>query len=249
MWNQVYNPLNSEFLSTLAAAIPVRHAAGPAGHPARSGAHFRSADRARGPQILGRHDHLHHAGGHGHPRRRFSAVVIGFFPIGWIVLNVIFLYQLTKETGAFETLQQTIGSVTPDRRLQLLLIAFCFGCIFFEGRLGIRHAGCPSPPLSLIGLRLLSPLAASGLSLHREHSGRSPMARLGHARSRVPRRASTGIDPGPARRDGRTAIAVLLSLIVPFWLIWGLRGAGAGNDGDLARDPCLRRLLCDPAIS
>ena len=46
--------------------------------------------------------------------------VTGFFPIGWIVLNVIFLYRLTVERGAFETLQTTIGGVTNDRRLQLL---------------------------------------------------------------------------------------------------------------------------------
>src|SRR6185312_7512330 len=51
----------------------------------------------------------------------------GLLPIGWIVLNVIFLYQLTEERGVFITLQRAIAGVTSDRRLQLLLIAFCFG--------------------------------------------------------------------------------------------------------------------------
>lgn len=50
--------------------------------------------------------------------------VTGFFPIGWIILNIIFLYRLTVEKGQFAKLRQTIGSVTDDRRIQLLLIAF-----------------------------------------------------------------------------------------------------------------------------
>ena len=56
----------------------------------------------------------------------------GLFPIGWIVLNVIFLYQLTNERGLFDALQKSITNVTEDRRLQLLLVAFSFGA-FFEG--------------------------------------------------------------------------------------------------------------------
>src|SRR5205085_12589377 len=88
--------------------------------------------------------------------------VTGFFPIGWIVLNVIFLYRLTVEKGAFETLQTTIGGVTKDRRLQLLLIAFSFGA-FFEAASGF---GTPVAVTSanLIGLGF-SPVAASGRSL------------------------------------------------------------------------------------
>jgi len=62
-------------------------------------------------------------------------IATGLFPIGWIVLNVLFLYQLTVESGIFVTLQQTIAGVTADRRLQLLLIAFAFGA-FFEGASG-----------------------------------------------------------------------------------------------------------------
>ncbi len=59
----------------------------------------------------------------------------GLFPIGWIVLNVIFMYQLTVETGRFTVLQHSLTGITQDRRLQLLLIAFCFGA-FFEGAAG-----------------------------------------------------------------------------------------------------------------
>lgn len=63
-------------------------------------------------------------------RATLLGAVTGFFPIGWIVLNVIFLYRLTVEKGAFATLQSMIGGVTEDRRLQLLLIAFSFGAFF-----------------------------------------------------------------------------------------------------------------------
>src|SRR5258708_9091467 len=89
-------------------------------------------------------------------------VVVGFFPIGWIVLNVIFLYRITVETGRFELLKRAIGGVTEDRRLQLLLIAFAFGA-FFEGASRFRTPVAITGA-GLIGLRLL-PLAASGLSL------------------------------------------------------------------------------------
>ncbi len=59
----------------------------------------------------------------------------GLFPIGWIVLNIIFLYQLTEQNGSFKVLQDSIAGITEDRRLQLLLIAFAFGA-FFEGAAG-----------------------------------------------------------------------------------------------------------------
>ena len=73
-------------------------------------------------------------------RATVLGAVTGFFPIGWIVLNVIFLYRLTVEKGVFQTLQTTIGGVTEDRRLQLLLIAFSFGA-FFEGASGFGTPG------------------------------------------------------------------------------------------------------------
>jgi len=66
----------------------------------------------------------------------------GLMPIGWIILNVIFLYQLTERKGQFAVLRESISGITTDRRLQLLLIAFCFGA-FFEGAGGF---GTPVAP-------------------------------------------------------------------------------------------------------
>src|ERR1041385_7282945 len=59
----------------------------------------------------------------------------GLFPIGWIVIWAVALYRLTVETGKFEIIKQSIGSLTQDRRLQALLIAFAFGA-FMEGAAG-----------------------------------------------------------------------------------------------------------------
>jgi L-lactate transport len=59
----------------------------------------------------------------------------GLFPIGWIVLSAIFLYNLTVETGQFEVLKASVGALTSDRRLQALLVAFAFGA-FLEGAAG-----------------------------------------------------------------------------------------------------------------
>ena len=143
--------------------------------------------------------------------------VTGFFPIGWIILNVIFLYRLTVEKGWFQILQQSIGGITPDRRLQLLLIAFCFGA-FFEGASGF------GTPVAVTGAILMglgfSPLAASGLSLI---ANTAPVA-YGALGTPIQGLASvTGIDPYIlGAMVGRQL--PFFSLIVPFWLIWAFSG-------------------------
>ena len=150
-------------------------------------------------------------------RATMLGIVTGFFPIGWIVLNVIFLYRLTVEKGAFETLQNTIGGVTTDRRLQLLLIAFSFGA-FFEGASGFGTPVAVTGAI-LIGLGF-SPLAASGLSLI---ANTAPVA-YGALGTPIAGLASvTGIDPFLlGAMVGRQL--PFFSLIVPFWLIWAFAG-------------------------
>ncbi len=86
----------------------------------------------------------------------------GFFPIGWIVVNTIFLYRLTVDKGYFAVFQYSMGRITSDRRLQLIIIAFCFGA-FFEGAAGFGTPVAVSAAM-LMGLGF-SPLAASSLSL------------------------------------------------------------------------------------
>ena len=59
----------------------------------------------------------------------------GLFPIGWIVFAAVFLYTLTVEAGQFEKIKSSVAALSPDRRIQALLIAFCFGA-FLEGCAG-----------------------------------------------------------------------------------------------------------------
>ena len=150
-------------------------------------------------------------------RASLLGVVAGFFPIGWIVLNVIFLYQLTVATGQFELLKRAVGGVTEDRRLQLLLIAFSFGA-FFEGASGF------GTPVAITGSVLIglgfSPLAASGLSLI---ANTAPVA-YGALGTPIQGLASvTGLDPYILGAMVGRQLPVF-SLIVPFWVVWAFAG-------------------------
>src|SRR6478735_7414656 len=214
MWSQVYNPLGNEWLSTLVAAIPVvvllvLIASGKVkAHIAAAIALIAAiciaiwAFTMPAPLAL---------------RASVFGLVTGFFPIGWIVLNVIFLYRLAVEKGSFELLQRTIGNVSPDRRIQLLLIAFSFGA-FFEGASGF------GTPVAVTGAMLMglgfSPLAAAGLSLI---ANTAPVA-YGALGTPIQGLASvTGLDPYLlGAMVGRQL--PIFSLIVPFWLIWAFAG-------------------------
>ena len=157
MWNQVYNPFNNAVLSTVAAAIPVVVLLGMIASN-KVKVHIAAIIALILANLVAIFIFTMPAGLS--IRASLLGVVTGFFPIGWIVLNVIFLYRLTVERGVFETLQNTIGGVTRDRRLQILLIAFSFGA-FFEGASGFGTPVAVTAAI-LIGLGF-SPLAASGL--------------------------------------------------------------------------------------
>ena len=214
MWSQVYNPFGNTVLSTIAAALPVvtllvliasnkvkAHIAAIVALVVANLVAIVIFTMPIGMSL----------------RATVLGAVTGFFPIGWIVLNVIFLYRLTVEKGAFETLQNTIGSVTNDRRLQLLLIAFSFGA-FFEGASGFGTPVAVTGAI-LIGLGF-SPLAASGLSLI---ANTAPVA-YGALGTPIAGLASvTDIDPFLlGAMVGRQL--PFFSLIVPFWLIWAFAG-------------------------
>jgi lactate permease len=141
----------------------------------------------------------------------------GFFPIGWIILNVIFLYRLTVEKGWFEIIQHSIGGVTQDRRLQLLLIAFSFGA-FFEGAAGFGTPVAVTAAI-LIGLRF-SPLAAAGLSLI---ANTAPVAYGALGTPILGLAQSTGLDADLlGAMVGRQL--PFFAVLVPFWLICAFAG-------------------------
>ena len=214
MWNQLYDPLGSKALSTIAAALPVvTLLVLIASNKVK--AHLAAVLALIVANLVAIFIFTMPAGMS--LRATVLGAVTGFFPIGWIVLNVIFLYRLTVEKGVFETLQKTIGGVTADRRLQLLLIAFSFGA-FFEGASGFGTPVAVTGAI-LIGLGF-SPLAASGLSLI---ANTAPVA-FGALGTPIAGLASvTGYDPYIlGAMVGRQL--PFFSLIVPFWLIWAFAG-------------------------
>src|SRR5204862_289656 len=100
-----------------------------------------------------------------------NGAAFGLFPIGWIVLAAIFLYNLTVETGQFEIVKHSVMSLSDDRRVQALLIAFCFGA-FIEGAAGFGTPVAISAALMMgAGFR---PLHAAGLPEARAASPFSP---------------------------------------------------------------------------
>src|SRR5262249_31807951 len=159
VWTQQYDPLHNAFLSTVVAALPVVTLLGCiAALPIRT--HYSAAIGLlialivavwafRMPVTMSL------------ASAAFGAAY-GMFPIGWIILNVIFLYQLTVKKELFEVLRNSLAHLTPDPRLQLILIAFAFGG-FVEGLAGF------GAPVAITGAILIQlgfrPLQASCLAL------------------------------------------------------------------------------------
>ena len=159
IWSQNYDPLGSAGLSTLMATVPLLVLLGGLAffHLRAPVAALLGLAAALLVAVLGfgmPAGLALHAAGYG--------AAYGLMPIGWIVLNIIFLYQLTEERGQFSVLRDSIAGITADSRLQLLLIAFCFGA-FFEGAAGF------GTPVAVTGAMLIglgfTRLQAAGLSL------------------------------------------------------------------------------------
>ncbi|HLR07604.1 MAG TPA: L-lactate permease [Pyrinomonadaceae bacterium] len=213
-WSQGYDPLGNAVLSTALAALPILVLLGSLG-VLRIKAHYAA--------LLGLGTSLIVAV----VVFRMPAAMIlasagyggayGLFPIGWIVLNVIFLYQLTNECGLFERLRHSITGLTQDRRLQLLLVAFSFGA-FIEGACGFGTPVAVTGAI-LIGLGF-SPLSASGLSLI---ANTAPVAFGALGAPLIGLQGVTGLDLKElSAMVGRQL--PFFSLIVPFWLIWAYAG-------------------------
>ena len=136
----------------------------------------------------------------------------GLLPIGWLILNAIFIYQLSVETGGFAVLQRQIAGISGDRRIQALLLAFCFGA-FIEGAAGFGAPVAISGAL-MIGLGF-KPLEAAKLSL----IGNTAPVAFGSLGIPLTTLAPiTGLDlHALSAMVGRQL--PLFSLLVPFWLV------------------------------
>ncbi|HWH49494.1 MAG TPA: L-lactate permease [Burkholderiales bacterium] len=159
IWSQVYDPFGNTILSTLVCAIPVIVLLGGLGI-----FHIRAHYAAIAGLVAAVLIALLVIGMPGRltTGAAFYGALFATTTICWIILNLIFLYRMTLKAGLFKVLQDSIGGITNDRRLQLILIAFCFGA-FFEGAAG------GGTPVAVTGAILIGlgfhPLAASGLSL------------------------------------------------------------------------------------
>ena len=218
VWNQRYQPVaNSLALSALVAALPVIVLLGLLGL-LRVRAHY-AALAGLGTAFLVA------LLVYGMPAPMATAALIngalfGLFPIGWIVLMAMFVYDLTVKTGQFELVKDSIAGMASDRRIQVLLIAFSFGA-FIEGAAGFGTPVAISAAM-LIGLGF-RPLPAAGLSLI---GNTAPVAfgALG-----TPVLTLAGVTGLPV--DTLSAMVgrqlPFFALIVPFWLVWALVGRKA----------------------
>jgi lactate permease len=213
-WTQVYDPLGHWWLSTLVATLPVVVLLG-ALAILRIKAHW-AALLGLAASMLIAIEVFHMPAGMG-ARTAVYGACYGLFPIGWIILNVIFMYDLTCASGRFKVLQESLMGITQDRRLQLLLIAFSFGA-FFEGAAGFGTPVAVTAAL-LIGLGF-KPLQASGLSLI---ANTAPVAFGAIGTPLIALQTVTGLDllqlSGQAGR-----ILPFFSVLVPFWLLWAFAG-------------------------
>ena len=217
IWQQIYDPFGNMVISTLLAAVPVAVMLICLGflHIKAHIAAGLGLLSAVAIAVLGYGMPFEMAG-----KAALLGGFTGLLPIGWIVLNIIFLQQLAEQNGSFKVLQDSLSGITSDRRLQLLLIAFCFGA-FFEGAAGFGTPVAVTAGI-LIGLGF-SPLAASGLSLI---ANTAPVA-FGALGTPVITLAKVhGYDlMEVTAMIGRQL--PLFSLMVPFWLIWAFAGRKA----------------------
>jgi len=213
-WTQAYYPLGNLYLSALVAAIPVVVLLG-----ALAFFHVKAHLAA----LLGLGSALLIALFlYGMPWQLAFAsaangAAYGLFPIGWIVLNAIFVYDITVSTGKFEVVKQTIAGLASDRRIQILLIGFSFGA-FIEGASGF---GTPVAICAamLIGLGF-KPLPAAGLALI---GNTAPVAFGALASPIIALQKVTGLPMDQlSSMVGRQL--PFFSLIIPFWLVWAMAG-------------------------
>jgi lactate permease len=215
IWTQVYSPVaNNLFISALVAAIPVILLLG-----ALAFFHV----KAHWAAVLG----LASAWAvavfvYGMPARMatMSAVngaLFGLLPIGWIILNAIFVYDISVKTGKFEIVKDTIAGIAADRRIQVLLIGFAFGA-FIEGAAGFGTPVAISAAM-LIGLGF-KPLAAAGLALI---GNTAPVAYGALGTPIVTLAKVTGLDVNLLSAMAGRQLP-FFSVIVPFWLVWAMSG-------------------------
>src|SRR5438046_3308203 len=208
-WTQVYDPLHNWILSTLIAALPILvlfgllaglrvkpHWCASAG----AGTAVLIVVAVFGmPVALARMSFL-------------DGVAFGVVKIAWIVLAAVYLYDISVHTGQFEIMKESVAGITPDRRLQVLLVAFCFGA-FIEGAAGF------GAPVAIAGAFMIGlgfkPFHAAALNLI---ANTAPVAwgAIGtpvHTLAAVTALSESDLNAMIGR------ILPVTAVIVPFWLV------------------------------
>jgi lactate permease len=221
VWNQRYEPVaNSLALSALVAALPVIALLGLLGL-LRIRAHYAALAGLATAFLVALLVY-------GMPAPMATAALangalFGLFPIGWIVLTAMFVYDLTVETGQFELVKDSIAGMASDRRLQVLLVAFCFGA-FIEGAAGFGTPVAISAAM-LIGLGF-RPLPAAGLSL----IGNTAPVAFGAIGTPVITLAGVTHLPVSTLSAMVGRQLPFFALLIPFWLVWAMAGRKATFD-------------------
>ena len=159
VWQQVYDPIGNIWLSSLIAALPILFFFFALIKLKLKG--YIAATITVGIALLVALFFYQMPA-----ERAFASVIYGFFyglwPIAWIIIAAVFVYKISVKTGQFDIIRSSILSITPDQRLQMLIVGFCFGA-FLEGAAGFGAPVAITAAL-LVGLGF-NPLYAAGLCL------------------------------------------------------------------------------------
>jgi lactate permease len=208
-WSQNYAPLGSLWVSALVAALPVVMLMALLGfwHVRAHLAALMALALAAGLAMV-----AYHMPAQLTLISALYGAAFGLFPIGWIVINAIFIYNISVETGGFAVLQKLVSGISADRRIQALLIAFSFGA-FIEGFAGF------GAPVAITGALMIGlgfrPLEAAKLAL----IGNTAPVAFGSVGIPIITLAKvTGLDINAlSAMVGRQL--PFFSFLIPFWLV------------------------------
>jgi len=208
-WSQNYDPLGNLIFSSLVAALPVVVLLGLLAFW-HVRAHFAALAGLVAAALIA--VFVYHMPAQLADMAAVNGAFFGLFPIGWIVLNAMFVYRLSVETRQFEVMQKQIAGVSGDRRIQALMIAFCFGA-FIEGAAGF------GAPVAITGALMIGlgfkPLEAAKLAL----IGNTAPVAFGSLGIPLTTMADiTGLDLMKLSAMVGRQLPVF-SLLVPFWLV------------------------------
>src|SRR5438477_12724716 len=208
-WTQVYDPLHNWIFSTLVAALPILVLFGLLAG-LRLKPHWcaiAGAGTAVAVAVIIFGMPLRLAG-----MRFVYGVGFGVVKIAWIVLAAVYLYDVSVHTGQFEIMKESVAAITADRRLQLLMVAFCFGA-FIEGCAGF------GAPVAIAGAFMIGlgfkPFQAAALNLI---ANTSPVAWGAIGTPVHTLAAVTALNESDLNAMiGR--ILPITAVIIPFWLV------------------------------